>query len=144
MTKTYNSLREKISASKAERAEREAEFQALYDLAQREGYQAGKMAKPCPMRVVEADIFGKPKEGAQVWIEEEGMCGFAWVVLRGNTAFGRWLKKNNLASKGYNGGLHIWIGAHNQSIERKTAHASAMANVFIRAGILAYYDSRLD
>jgi len=35
-------------------------------------------------------------------------CGFAWVTLPGNIPFGRWAKKQGIASKGYPSGLSIW------------------------------------
>jgi hypothetical protein len=73
------------------------------------------------------------------------MCGFGWVhISKGNTSFARWLKQNNLARKSYYGGLDIWIGAHNQSYEKKMAHARAMAQVLSEEGFQAYADGRLD
>lgn len=135
---SYNSLREKIAAEKQERAERHAGYKALYELAMREGYRAGELATPRTMYVQDTAT-------GQVWAESEGMCGFAWVVVKNaNKGFGHWLIKTGLARKGYQGGAHIWISAHNQSIERKTEHAIAVAQVLRNAGVDAYADSRLD
>jgi len=124
---------------------KEAAFQNLFTEAYIAGQEAGTRQIPRPMQVVEADVFGKPLANATVWDEPEGMCGFAWVVIRPATSsFARWLLKNKLARTGYTGGLHIWISDHNQSYERKLAHARAMAKVISDAGFEAYADSRLD
>ena len=77
-------------------------------------------------------------------IVDGGPCGFAWVVVKGNTGFGRWLKKTGRASKAYGGGLQVWIGEHGQSMARKEAHAAAMAKVFQDSGIEAHARSRMD
>jgi len=124
---------------------KETAFQNLFTEAYIAGQQAGSCHTPRPMHIVEADIFGKPLANATVWEEPEGMCGFAWVVIRPATSsFARWLLKNKLARTGYTGGLHIRISEYNQSVERKLAHARAMAKVLCDAGFDAYPDSRLD
>jgi hypothetical protein len=121
------------------------EFQALYDHAQREGFKTGDQMIPRPMTLVNADILGNVKPNSPTYYVSEGMCGFAWVVIKPATsAFAKWLVKNKLARKGYYGGIHIWIGAHDQSYERKAAHANAMALVLSKAGYDAYADGRLD
>ena len=56
------------------------------------GMAAGNAARPTPMHLVEADIWGRPKPGAEVHCISEGPCGFAWVWLKGNTPFGKWAK----------------------------------------------------
>jgi hypothetical protein len=121
-------------------------FRVLYEKARQAGLAAGLAEKPNPMTVVEADpLSGRPLSGGQRWHVPEGLCGFAWVTIRpGTCAFARWLRTNNLARKAYEGGMQIWIHDHNQSIERKEAHAHAMAQVFEAAGIIAYAGSRLD
>lgn len=77
-------------------------------------------------------------------------CGFAWVSLPGNTPFGRWLKKQGIATKGYPNGLQIWYSKlHNlptQSISVHEAAAKAARDV-IAHGIqssLVSMGSRLD
>ena len=57
----------------------------------------------------------------------------------------KFLKKNDYARPdSYYGGVSVWVGGYNQSMERKAAHASAMAKVFADAGINAYSMSRMD
>jgi malate synthase len=74
------------------------------------------------------------------------VCGFAWIKIRPATsAFAKWLVKTGKARPAYGGGLSIWISAHNQSMERKEAHARAMAKVLSeKLGINCYAESRMD
>ena len=46
--------------------------------------------------------------------------------------------------RSYYGGVDIWVGEFNQSMERKEACAAAMARVLNEAGIKAYSMSRMD
>jgi hypothetical protein len=134
----YNTLREKIAAEKAERLERYAEFQRLYDQAQVAGLQAGYDVTPTPM------IVGNYPPVM------DGVCGFAWVaVAPRNSSFGKWLVKEGLGrSSDYHKEVQIWISAHEQSYTRKVAHAQAMADVFNSSPLLAntriYATGRLD
>ena len=138
MTKQYNSLKEKIAAEKAERAERYAGFEKLFRDAQAAGYAAGDHMTPLPMLVTTRD-------GELIERVNEGMCGFASVIVRhANKGFGHWLKKQGIARKSYYGGMEIWIGAHNQSYERKVAHANAMVHVLREGGVDCHVSSRLD
>lgn len=108
------------------------------------GMAAGSAARPTPMHLVEADLWGRPKAGAEVYCEMEGPCGFAWVWFAGNTAFGRWAKKQGMARESYPTGLQISCHEFNQSIERKEAYARAFAKVLQEAGIKCHAGSRLD
>jgi len=120
-------------------------FQNLFNVAYAAGQEAAEAMTPRPMSLVNADIRGNPLPNSPVYHCNEGMCGFAWVVVRPATsAFAKWMVKNKLARTGYTGGLHIWISDYNQSYERKLAHARAMAKVISDAGFEAYPDSRLD
>lgn len=117
---------------------KEAAFLKLYDEANASGYAAAQAVTPEVMRVVNTQT-------GQVWVENEGMCGFAWVTVRpGNSPFANWLKKQKLGRTAYGGGVCIWISAHGQSVDRKTAHARAMSRVLEAAGIQATSGSRLD
>jgi hypothetical protein len=143
----YGSLREKIAAEKIERQARYAKFEEAYNEANRAGFAAGEMSKPVPMMVVEhSDPLNDASLPKAMWHVPQGACGFAWVkVSPGNSSFAKWLVKNKLARKSYYGGVEISISAHGQSIERKEAHARAMATVLKeKLGINAYADSRLD
>ena len=143
----YGSLREKIAAEKIERKARYAKFEAAYNKAAEAGRAAGEACKPRAMIVTQhANPMDDRSPAVQRWYEAEGACGFAWVkVTPGNTSFAKWLVKQKLARAGYYGGVEINIAAFGQSIERKLACASAMADV-LRAelGVKAYADSRLD
>jgi hypothetical protein len=143
----YGSLREKIAAEKGERSARYAKFAEVYGEANRAGFAAGEAAKPVPMMVSQLsnplDDNSLPKA---MWHAPEGVCGFAWVnVSPGNCSFAKWLVKNKLARKAYHGGVDIWISAHNQSMERKEAHARVMAAILKeKLGVSAYASSRMD
>ncbi len=139
----YGSLREKIAAEKQERQARYARFQEVFDEANRAGFAAGETMTPQTMYLKSAC---GPDAGT-VYAEAEGACGFAWVRIRpGNCSFAKWLVKEGHARKAYHGGVDIWISAHNQSVERKERHASAMAKMLKEKLGLdhCYADSRLD
>lgn len=122
-TNQFKTLREKIGAETAARREREVLFRRVFDKANAEGFAAGEASKPKPMGIL------NPRTG-QTWREDEGACGFAWVTVRpGNSAFAKWLVKNDHARAAYGGGVQIWISAHGQSVTRKAAHAQRMAEV---------------
>jgi hypothetical protein len=143
MERKFNSLKEKIAAEKTARAAKHESFAALYAKAQAVGFQAGETTKPRPMGIVECDSMGKPI--GPTHIEYEGMCGFASVIVRkANKGLGHWLIMTGLARKSYYGGAGIWIHSHNQSYERKVAHANAMVKLFRDAGFDAFTSSRLD
>jgi rhamnogalacturonyl hydrolase YesR len=134
----YATLKEKIAAEKANRLERHSHYLTVFDKALAEGLLAGQNHNPRAMKIT--DSFT-----GQTWVEESGMCGFAWVVVKGaNKGFGHWLLKSGRARKSYYGGAEIWVSEFGQSYERKAAMASAMAQVFNDAGFDSYAGSRLD
>jgi hypothetical protein len=143
----FKTLREKIAFEKKERTERYIKFECAFQAAQIAGLKAGAEAKPHTMIVSEADSFtAKGLVGAKHWVVPEGPCGFAWVnIYPATSSFARWLAKNGHAKKAYEGGMQIWISEHGQSMERKEAHARAMAEVLTRElGVTAYAGSRMD
>lgn len=76
------------------------------------------------------------------------LFGFAWVVLPGNTGFGRWLIKTGNGTKHYGGGVGPWV-RRGTGYDRKVAWATAYAQHINEAGILpegktAYGTGRLD
>lgn len=133
----YKTLREKISAEKAEREQRYAQFAALWRKAWELGEQAAIAHKPRTMVVSDSD-------GTVVDVVQEGMCGFAWLNVPGNTSFGKWLKKQGIARPDYPAGLCVWISSYSQSYERKVAHAVAMAQYLRGNGVECRVGSRLD
>lgn len=123
-----------------------AQFNSLILAAQTAGLNAGNAAHCTPMVVGEVvNLFSNTiDESKPVYLINDGVCGFAWVSFKGNTAFGRFMKKTNQASKAYGGGLQVWVGAFGQSMTRKEAYASAYAATLRAAGIDAYPGSRMD
>lgn len=121
-------------------------FDTIYRAAQTAGNFAGLRNTPVPMIVQQhASPMDDNSPVVQSWYEPEGMCGFAWVVIRpGTCAFAKWLVKKGYAKPAYGGGVSIWIGGYNQSVERKESHAIAMAEYLRKVGIKAYAQSRLD
>lgn len=124
----------------------DAEMQALYDRALLAGVEAANACVPTPMVVTQhANPFDTRSAVLFRDVVSDGVCGFAWVVIKPATSrFARWLKDRRLARTGYGGGVHIWISDYNQSMQRKEAHARAMARVLEMSGINAYADSRMD
>ena len=126
---------------------RDREFERLYNDAMAAGRVAAAKTVPTPMAVQNArgltDGFdwNRPYE-----VVSDGVCGFAWVKVRPATsAFAKWLKKTGkVRNLAYTGGYDIWISDYNQSMQRKEAHAEAMAEVLRNAGIKAYAQSRMD
>ena len=78
--------------------------------------------------------------------DEGHACGFAWIVVPGNSAFGRYVKKIKVGYKGYPCGIHIWVSLFGQSVMLKEAYASAYAkSLQVELGMTEIYSaSRLD
>lgn len=113
------------------------------------GKAAAEALTPTPMIVGEAKaIFGPGSNDIDyskpTYYVPSGVCGFAWVWLKGNTGFGRWAKSAGIASKGYPNGLNIRASGYGQSYEKKMAYAQGYAAVLKEAGITAYAEGRLD
>lgn len=119
-----------------------AQFEALYAEAHTAGLAAAQALVPEPMHVVQVGAGGEILKRYPPVLE--GACGFAWIVVKPATSsFGRWLRARG-HSKAYGGGVQIWVSQFGQSYERKSAYASAFAEVLTGAGITAYAQSRLD
>ena len=121
------------------RANRDKEFQAVWDAARAAGLAAGASVNPNPM------VVEDKQSGAQ-WFVSEGVCGFAWITVHpANCPFSNWLKKNRLGKTSYSGGVTIWISDFNQSMARKEQCAFAMAKMFKeKLGVNCYANSRMD
>jgi len=133
----FKTLREKIAAEKIEREKRYSRFEELFSTAWQMGENAANSCVPRPMLVTDS-------QGTLVDYVPEGMCGFGWVTVSGNTSFGKWLAKHKKARKGYPKGIELPIHAYEQSYERKSAHARAMADYLLSQGIECWAGSRLD
>jgi len=136
MATEYKTLKEKISAEKAERLERYRKFEEAWAEAVTAGNIAARDCVPDTMVVT---------DGTNTWHVDEGVCGFAEVVVpKGNTSFAHWAKKNAGFDTRYGGGLSHWVSAFGQSMERKQAFARAAAEVLNNHGIDAFATSRMD
>ena len=116
----------------------------LWASAERLGREAGEAITPTVMRIVQANpITGKPLPGAKVYVETEGPCGFACVTItpaRGPLV--SWMKKVSKGRRSYYAGWEVSVHAHGQSMERKAAHAKAMADYLTAEGVkgVSWYD----
>lgn len=128
-------------------ATRDREFEELYERAWAAGVEAAAECTPTPMLVQEhANVLDDSSPVVKTYAPVMGgVCGFAGVRIRpATTSFARWLKKNQGWWKSYYGGIENSIHEYNQSMERKAAHAGAMAQVLREAGHNAYAWSRED
>jgi hypothetical protein len=121
-------------------------FESLWQDVLDAGNAAAQAAKPTPMIVGEAKSlftdeidYSKP-----TYYVAGGVCGFAYVRTKGNTAFGRWAKKAGYMRPGYPTGLMYSVRAGGQSLEIKEAFAQAAVGVLRAAGIDAWVESRMD
>lgn len=115
----------------------DATFDNIYAEADAAGH--GAAAAVDVQELVIRDMFT-----GKTYHEPEGICGFAEIRFRGNTAWGRWAKKFVGAKKAYTGGLYIWVSDFGQSYDRKRAYAIAFARTLAAHGIDAYATARLD
>jgi hypothetical protein len=117
-------------------SKRNAKYRELWERAREAGEAAHANAAPTPMNVV---FHG------QVWHVPDGVCGFAGVVVPGNSGIGRWLRKNGIGHKHWPSGWYVSTNYQmSQSMERAEAAARAVAEVLNEAGEKAYPYSRID
>lgn len=123
-------------------------FAALYAKADAAGRAAAEAAVPAPMIVGTAkSLFDDTIDTTQpTYYVSEGVCGFAWVNIPGNTGFARWAKSAGVARPdSYYKGVTFWVSGFGQSMTRKEAYARAFAAVLTENGIArAYAMSRMD
>lgn len=130
------------------------------------GRKAGQEHNPTPMVVeMHTDQLDDSSPVEQSWNVPDGVCGFAWVIIRCkssmNRSFINALKKAGLVwtdpytygpeAKGtilkrdsYYGGYCYWVSDFNQSMERKEKFAHAFSEVLEKYGIESTPISRLD
>ncbi len=124
-------------------------YAAIAAAADAAGKAAADAATPTPMIVGTAKaIIGPGADeidySKRTYYVAGGVCGFAWVALKGNSGFGRWAKREGIARPGYPSGLMIRANVGGQSYETKMAYAQAYAAVLREHGITAYPQGRLD
>jgi hypothetical protein len=123
------------------------EHASLYALAHTAGHNAACACQPTPMFLgEEKGLFsGGIDYSKPTYFVSDGVCGFAWIKIAGNTSFGKWAKKAGVAKSAYGSGLQIWVKDYGQSMQRKEAYAQAFALALKEVGgIDAYADSRMD
>lgn len=118
---------------------REDEFEELWNRAVMAGREAGVEVNPPKFIPTQrANPLDDSSPIVKQW-EPVTMCGSAYVGVKpGNSAFAKWLVKTGKAQRNdYRGGVFFSIWDYNQCVEKKMAHANAMARVFAEAGIQA-------
>ena len=111
----------------------------VYRVCRHRAMLAAREFAPTPMDVT---------DGATMWHVPDGLCGFAWISIPGNTPLGRAWKSLGLAKKAYPKGLSIWVSEFNQSYELKSVYArafvKALRTISPDLAVGVYADSRLD
>lgn len=118
----------------------------IYREAHEAGLAAGKAVGVQPIIVgEETSLFSNQIDYTKPTYVMDGLCGFAWVVIRpARGLFVKHLKESGLGHANYGGGWAVWVSDFNQSMHRKEAYAVAFASVLNSYGINAYVESRLD
>lgn len=145
-------------------------FQILLNEARIAGLQAVQKAQVVPMVVSQhVNPMDDNSPIGRAWFVADGVCGFAWVKVITkmkssakdynrtlNVQFANWMKKQAKSNgrnydeillpedNAYNGGVDVWVGGFNQSMQRKEAYAHAFADSLRAAGIVCYAQSRMD
>jgi hypothetical protein len=133
---------------------------ALHKKAHEAGMKALESCVPTPMMVAQHEnMLDDNSPVAKAWHVPDGVCGFAWIIVKCNTAENRsfisGLKKAGMAGgqnsfraewnkDSYYGGFRYSVMYGNQSYEKKVAYASAFVEVLTEAGINAWLGSNLD
>jgi hypothetical protein len=136
--------------SKLAREERDQKFETLMNQLAGIADAAYMAAQPAPMAVYEtAGLSDAPKPGGRSWYVSEGVCGFAWVVIKPATSsFAKWLARKEIGYKAYDGGwvlpMHHFIVNMSQSLERAEAASYAVAQELRKHNINCFATSRMD
>ena len=136
--------------SKLAREERDQKFETLMNQLAGIADAAYMAAQPAPMAVYEtAGLSDAPKPGGRSWYVSEGVCGFAWVVIKPATSsFAKYLARKEIGYKAYDGGwvlpMHHFIVNMSQSLERAEAASYAVAQELRKHNINCFATSRMD
>jgi len=122
------------------------QIESIYIQAHNAGNNAVTQTTVTPMIVSQhANPLDDGSETINQWIVNDGVCGFANVIIKPATSkFAKFLVANQLGRKHYAGGVSMSIRDFNQSLTKKEAYAYAFAKVLNDNGITAYVDSRMD
>ena len=131
-------------------------WQGIYDEARSAGLTAATVKKPQTVAFFESDglspetdttLAQAVQQGKQVWVETEGVCGFAWIHFpKWREPFEKWLVASGNGKLEHYPKNHvsIWVSEFNQSYERKVAYAQTFAAALQKHSITAYPGDRLD
>lgn len=121
------------------------DFDVIANKAREAGLAAVAALQVVPMVVSErANPLDDSSPVKRQWLVEDGVCGFAGIKFKGNTAWAKYAKKYLGARPDYPSGVYLNVSAFNQSLQKKEAYASAYAQVLRDNGIEAYMTSRMD
>jgi hypothetical protein len=122
------------------------QIESIYTQAHNAGNVAVTQTTVTPMVVSQkANPLNDGSETINQWIVNDGVCGFASVIIKpANSKFAKFLVANQLARKHYAGGVSMSIRDFNQSLTKKEAYAEGFAKVLRDNGINAWVDSRMD
>lgn len=110
----------------------------------------GTSMKTSYFQLIYAQALGAARDAEHEYFVKHGesmYCGFSWVYFPSSrTQFVYWCKKNDLGSKHWDKGWHIWnpTGNGTQSMDIKEAGAHAFAKVLNGYGIECRAESRPD
>lgn len=133
-----------------ERASRQDQYQQWIYAMSALAEAAYLATTPQAMVVYEtAGLTDIPKKNGNSWYVSEGVCGFAWIVIKPATSsFAKWLIKNKIGYKNYYGGwvipMSYLIPNMTQSMERAESAARCCAKFLRDQNINAYAESRMD
>ena len=121
-------------------------IESLYIQAHNAGNNAVTTTTVTPMIVTQsANPLDDSSAVVNAWIVNDGVCGFANVIIKPATSkFAKFLVANQLARKHYAGGVSMSIRDFNQSLTKKEAYAQGFAKVLRDNGIDAWAESRMD
>jgi hypothetical protein len=135
-----------------------SKFKRLWQKALELGYDAGNSYTPTPMIVQEhKNMADDTSPVVKEYHVPQGVCGFAWINVGGDTPFGLWVKKafckridnvdtwrDGWYKDSYYGGYSFSIRAFEQSMEKKEVAARTMASFLSNHGIECSNMSRMD
>ena len=124
----------------------EIAIDSIFYSAHNAGNAAVTQTAVTPMIVSQhANPLDDGSETIKQWYVEDGVCGFASVIIKpANSKFAKFLVANGLARKAYGGGVSMSIRDFNQSLTKKEAYAEGFAKVLRDNGINAWAESRMD
>ena len=128
--------------------QKDAKQADIFMSAHNKGMNAGRSHRPDPM-------FVRNSQTGEQWQIDDGVCGFASVIIRPARGkfvsfmkkyFGSDAPRQEIAScyKSYYGGLAIPCNKFGQSMEKKEAYCRAFALELSLDGINADVESRMD